>query len=121
MPSPQLTDCLYSTIKNVSGAAKRFMFLPPHGKTLADSGEETFLGHPIAAIRAKRGNYVGGSRDVAAFEAALQAGDVELIKTPEPILYDPTRDEARRLKIDNKVLYGADPCWLTTSSSSSLG
>jgi hypothetical protein len=116
--SLQTTDCLYSTIKNTSGGSKRFMFLPPHGKTLAAAGEETFAGDVVSAIRSKRANFVAGKRDVAALEAALQAGDVEIVKTPAPILYDPTRDESRQLKMDAGDLYAADPCWLSTESSS---
>lgn len=119
--SQQTTDCLYSTIKNVSGGSLRLMFLPPHGVTLADAGEYTFAGDPVAAISSKRANFVAAKRDIAAMEAALQAGNIEIIKTPAPILYDPTRDEARLLKMDGGTLYAADPCWLSTESSSSLG
>lgn len=116
------TDCLLSTLKNTSGSSMRFMFLPPHGRTLAANAEYTVYGDPIAAVRSKRVNGVAAKRDEDAFLAALVAGTLEIIKTPNPVLYDPTRDESMMLKLDNGILFAASPCWIDTpSSSSSLG
>ena len=116
------TDCLLSTVKNTSGVSMRFMFLPPHGRTLAAAAEYTFRGDPVEAISAKRANGVGAKRDLDALETALLAGNIEILKTPNPVLYDPTRDESMMLKLDNGILFAASPCWIPgASSSSSLG
>ena len=115
----QLTDCLQSTVKNVSGGTLKFSFLPPHGRELANNGELTVTGHLVEAIR-RPGGYVASQRHIAGLEAALAAGQLEIIKTPNPVFYDPTNDESKQLKIDAGVLYAADPCWLASSSSSSL-
>lgn len=114
----QDTDCLVSTIKNTSGGTLRLSCLPPHGRTLTSNEEYTVDGDIIAAIRAKfGGDYAASKRAVDAFTALLRDGSLELIKTPAPILYDPTLDKTQQLKLDNGVLYSADPCWLATSSS----
>lgn len=117
---PQLTDCLVTTVKNVSGGSMNLTFLPPHGAVLADDGEYSFDGDLVSAIRSKFANYAAGKRAVASLKANMEAGNLEVIKTPAPVLYDPTLDNTKVLKADNGVLYLADPCWLATSSSASV-
>lgn len=123
MPKTVATsECLYSTVKNVSGVTKRFMFLPPHGKTLEDGDEYTFVGTPSEAVRGKSANGIAAKRDLASLEAALTNGDLEVIKTPNPVFYDPTRDEVMMLKMAGGKIYAVSPCWHVEpdSSSSSL-
>ena len=115
----QTTECLQSTVKNTSGGVLKFSFLPPHGRELADDAELTLDGHLVEAIR-RTGGYVASLRHIAGLKAALEAGDIEIVKTPNPVFYDPTNDETKMLKIDAGVLYAADGCWLAGSSSSSI-
>lgn len=116
---PRLIDCLQTTVKNVSGGALKFSFLPPHGRELADNGELTITGHLVEAIR-RPGGFIASQRHIAGLESALEDGLLEIIKTPNPVFYDPTNDETKTLKIDAGTLYAADGCWLASSSSSSI-
>lgn len=97
------TDCLYSTVKNVSGGTLDFSFLPPHGKRLDDNEEYTVFGNiQEAVIRNQR---VTSKRYQDALEAALNGstndGDptLALLKTPSPILYNEDEEESRMLQI----------------------
>ena len=108
--------CLYSTVRNTSGVTKRFMGLPPHGRTLEDGEEYSIWGDLLEAIFLHGRD--AGQRFAASFEALLDSGDLTIVKTPSPILFDDTDDLTQILKLDNGVLYAADPCW--TSSPSSL-
>lgn len=106
------TSCLYSTVKNVSGVKKTFGFLPPHGRTLDDNEEFTVFGD----IRQNLGGNQGGERSVqrranAAFEAAVEAGDIEILQTPSPILQDTATHAAKMLHLTSGTLSAVDPCW----------
>ena len=116
----QTTDCLVTTLKNTSGGEKRVSYLPPHGATLANNGEYSFEGDLVSTVRSKSANFVAAKRNVASLVAALAAGDLEIIKTPVPIFFDPTLDNTKQLKVDNGFLLLADPCWLATSSSAAV-
>jgi hypothetical protein len=112
------TECLYSTVQNTSGATRKFSFLPPHGRELADDGQLTFVGHVADAIKR---NQFNSKRCEDALIAALEAGDLEIVKTPNPVLFDANNAETKMLRLDSGTLYASDPCWLATSVSSSLG
>lgn len=116
------SECLYSTVKNVSGSSKRLMFLPPHGRTLAANEEYTFFGTPTEAIRGKSANGVAAKRNLDALESALTGGVLEVIRTPNPVFYDKTRDEVMMVKLAGGKIYAVSPCWHKEpqSSSSSL-
>jgi hypothetical protein len=110
--------CLYTTVVNVSGSAMHFPFLPEHGITLADGEEFTFIGHPVeACIRHQR---VTSGRNFAGLEYALENELLEIIKTPNPILYDDGADVTKMLALYNGALFAVDPCWAGTSYSSPL-
>jgi hypothetical protein len=109
---PMDTSCLYSTVKNVSGGTKIFGFLPPHGRTLANNEEFTVFGD----IRQNLGGNQGGERSVqrranAAFEAAVESGDLEVLQTPSPILQDVNTDLPKMFRLASGVLSTVDPCW----------
>lgn len=111
------TSCLYSTVKNVSGVAKTFGFLPPHGRTLANNEEFTVFGD----IRQNLGGNQGGERSVqrranAAFEAAVESGDLEILNTPSPILQDTVTDAPKMLQLASGSLSTVDPCWYNSES-----
>ena len=106
------TTCLYSTVKNISGGTRTFGFLPPHGRTLADNEEFTIFGD----IRHDLGGNQGGEssaqrRANAAFEAAVEAGELEIVNTPGMILQDVTTDLPRMIQVDSGVLSSLDPGW----------
>ncbi len=111
------TTCLYSTVKNVSGATKTFGFLPPHGRELENNEEFTVFGD----IRQGLGGNRGGERSVhrrdnAAFEAAVEAGDLEIIQTPSPILQDAVSEAPKMLQLSSGTLSTVDPCWYNSVS-----
>lgn len=105
-------SCLYSTVKNISGGSMVFGFLPPHGRELANNEEYTVFGD----IRMLIGSNAGAEastrrRSQLAFEAALEAGYLEVLNTPAPIAYDATTEEPKMIKVDNGAIVIADPCW----------
>lgn len=111
------TSCLYSTVKNVSGTTKTFGFLPPHGRTLANNEEFTVFGD----VRQNLGGNQGGERSVqrranAAFEAAIESGDLEILNTPSPILQDTETDLPKMLQLADGELSAVDPCWQNSVS-----
>jgi len=106
------TSCLYSTVKNISGGAKIFGFLPPHGRELAAAEEFTVFGDIRQNLGGNRGSERSvHRRDNAAFEAAVEAGDLEIVSTPSPILEDVTLEIPKMLKLDSGTLSTVDPCW----------
>lgn len=114
---PMDTSCLYSTVKNVSGVTKTFGFLPPHGRTLDNNEEFTVFGD----IRQNLGGNQGAERSVqrranAAFEAAVESGDLEVLQTPSPILQDTATAAPKMLQVTSGSLSVVDPCWYNSAS-----
>jgi hypothetical protein len=106
------TSCLYSTVKNTSGSSKIFGFLPPHGRTLATDEEFTVFGDVRQGLGGNRGSDRSVSRrDNAAFEAAIEAGDLEILHTPSPILQDLSTELPKMLQLSGGTLTTVDPCW----------
>lgn len=111
------TSCLYSTVKNVSGSSKIFGFLPPHGRTLANNEEFTVFGD----IRQNLGGNQGAERSVqrranAAFEAAVEAGDLEILHTASPIYQDNVTNLPKMIVVGNAAIAVVDPCWQSSVS-----
>ena len=109
------TSCLYSTVKNISGVAKIFGFLPPHGRTLAIDEEFTVFGD----IRQGLGGNRGGERSVArrdntAFEAAVESGDLQILNTPSQIIQDTVTENPQILQLTSGTLTTVDPCWFNS-------
>lgn len=111
------TACLYSTVKNTSGGRRKFGFLGAHGKELAANEEYTEFGDIRQNLQLQRVTKQASRRAIASFEQALLDGDLEIIATPSPILYDEANDESKALMVDTGALYMADPCWHSSSSS----
>lgn len=105
------SDCLYSTVKNVSGIKKKFTFLPPHGRELEAGEEFTILGDIVEAMI--RGERVTSQRQLNALEAAVRddSPSLQIIKTPNPIIYDPVNQYSKMLVIEGGTLGYNDPCW----------
>lgn len=107
--------CLYSTVRNKSGVAKTFGFLPPHGRKLAHGEEFNVFGQITqAVIRFER---TEGRRNIIAFETALQRGDIEILETPNVILRDENNPDTIKMLIMRGTTLGiADPCWQSSIS-----
>lgn len=104
--------CLRTLVKNKSGAPRYFSFLERHGRTL-DAGETLALNYDLhARLSGER-----SSRRLDAFEAALLAGDLEIVNTPSVYLFDATNDETKIVALDAGTLGVAEPCSEPSSSS----
>ena len=111
------TSCFYSSVKNSSGARRRFGFLPPHGRELAADEEVVFWGDIRQNIQHLRGPEIASARrDILAFDAAVSRGDIIVIYTPTPIFQDQTTNDTKVLQLDDGTLSVVDPCWETSVS-----
>ena len=105
-------SCLYSTVKNISGVAKIFGFLPPHGRTLAVNEELTVFGDVRQGLGGNHGSERSvHRRDNAAFEAAIESGDLEILQTPSPILQDVDTGLPKMLQLASGTISAVDTCW----------
>lgn len=111
MPSPYDTTCLYSTVQNISGSAKTFGFLPPHGRTLDDQEEMTVIGPITEAITRGR---QASERMLQSFVNAVEDGYLLIKSTNVPILYDEALDVVKMLRLNNGSLGTHDACWETS-------
>ncbi len=78
-----MSNSLYSTVRNTSGVAKTFGFLPPHGRRLAANEDFVVFGDVRSMLGRNQG--AGGgvlARAQASFEAAVDSGDLTIIQTP---------------------------------------
>lgn len=112
------TSCLYSTIRNISGGAKTFGFIPPHGWKLDDNEQRTVFGSILEAIQRGNGDRDLPRRHIQAFEASINAHEIEIVNTPSPIFYDETADAIKTLIVDSGSLVVVDPCWFNSISIS---
>lgn len=106
-------DCLFSTIKNTSGKAMRFGFLPPHGQKLAIGAEFTVFGDVSESVI--RGDRVTSKRNIDAFEAAIGRGDLQILKTPNPVLQDLQTGHTKMVVFKNGNIGLSDPCFTSAS------
>ena len=113
MAYTQDLDCLYSTVKNISGGTKTFGFLPPHGQSLVDDGEITVFGNILDAV-ANGFDRNTSRRSVLAFEAALDDQQLEIVGTPSPILKS-SNGQSYMLTLTALTLAVDDPCWKSTA------
>lgn len=108
------TTCLYSVVKNVSGA-ELIAGLPPHNKKLASGAEATIFGNVLdGLVLADRG---WGRRRQEAFVRDLNAGRLQIVRLPNPVIYDETLDASGMLHVDNGTVSIVDPCWDNSSVS----
>ena len=112
---------LYTTVKNVSGSAQNFSFLPPHGVRLADGATYTFFGS-LTDIGGAAGQEASSrSRYHKALQYAIEQGLLEVVQTSQPIFEDLTTEEPKVLTVDDGVLAAADPSWVPADSDSASG
>lgn len=109
------STCLYTTVKNVSGAERVFGFLGARGMRLDAAEVVTIPGNLIAAL----GNGGrGAQRKFKGLARALdQNGSLEIVSTPGVHLYDAVHDRTRVLSLQGEVLGVVDPCWASSGSS----
>ncbi len=112
LPSDSIA-CLYTTLRNMRDRATFFGFLPPHGRRLGACEEITVAGDMMSWFKRQTEQ----SRYRRSFEAALENGDLALVRSPSVHLYDATLDATRILELDNGTFVTADPCWGQYSSS----
>src|SRR5262245_48550217 len=110
------TSCMFSVVKNTSGHPRFFGFLPPHGRKLKVNESYTVFGDIYQAVQ-KDVERVTSRRHMAAFEAAIERGDLEIIQTPAPILQDTSTKASKMLKLTGGVVGVADPCWHGTGDT----
>ena len=108
------TDCINTTVRNMSGKSAVFGFLPPHGKKLAAGEEYTFFGSVENLL-----SRITSGRKRAAFTAAVQSGDLIVVSGPTPILYDATLDVSKTIELANGTFSPVDPFGVPYSSSAS--
>ena len=106
-------DCLYSTVKNISGGKKTFGFLPPHGQSLVDDGTTTVFGNILDAV-ANGFDRNTSRRSILAFESAIDNQLIEIISTPSPILKS-SNGQSYMLTLTGTTLSVDDPCWESTA------
>jgi len=127
----QQTDlsCLTSTVRNTSGKAMIFGFLPPHGRRLEAGEEFTVFGDILAAIGTNAGaEYAVARRAQFAFMAAVERGDLTIVSTPNPIMtdwaaYDAATTEEAKLAATQMAgnvggaLTLSAPCWYPAATA----
>ena len=106
-------SCLVTTLRNASGKAIKVGFIPPHGRELAIGEEINVVGNILEAVN--RGDRFG-NRHMNALLDALDAGLIEIVSTPAPILYDETLGVSKMIGIDGGAITITDPCWNTSLS-----
>lgn len=111
-------SCLYSTVKNTSGQAKFFGFLPPHGKKLAAAEEYSVFGSILEAV--VRHHRATDRRQQQGLAQALNNGDITLVKTPAPFLQDTVTSLVKIIQLTSGSLVVADPCFTASDSESDI-
>jgi hypothetical protein len=112
----QDTDCLYTTVQNISGKERVFGFLGDRGKRLA-AGE-------MVTIPGNLPNHLGGGgqwsqRRFKALERSLIRESLAIVNTPGVHVYDPINDVTRVVAQEGGLIGSVDPCWTKQSLSSS--
>lgn len=107
IPSPHKN--LLTVVRNTSGGTRKFSFLPPHGRELAANEEVSYTGDLGAAI--SRGDHNANKRNLDALLASVDAGDLIVVRTPNPIFYDEFTSNVRTLRVQANVLSLTEPSW----------
>lgn len=114
-PAPAAdVECLYTTMRNISGQTLFFGFIPPHGKSMADDEEVSFWGD----IYERMTKLTPNDRAEKSLEYALTNCLIEIVKGPAVHLYDTTLATTQILDLDNDTLAAIDPCWACAASPS---
>jgi hypothetical protein len=109
MPVMDVT-CMETVLKNPTGESKKYLFLPRNQEFDALE-EKTFFGDITAQILSVCDDGETAKRRLGAFQAALQAGDLQVVKTPNPLLQDTVTDATKQVKLTSGTLGTADACF----------
>jgi hypothetical protein len=110
-----------TTVKNTSGVAMTFSFLPPHGVRLANNATYSWFGG-LTDIGGSAGQEPASrKRYYDALDAAIEAGNLTVLSTPAGVFYDATAEEPQVLTIDDGAVVVADPSWVPAESESESG
>jgi hypothetical protein len=113
------TDCLFTTVKNVSGSERTFGYLGARGKRLAADETVTIPGNLVSYLGG--GGAANGMYQQRRFKALQRSlddnGSLEIVSTPAVHLYDPLQDRTRQLALVGGQLGVVDPCWYSSGSS----
>jgi len=106
-------SCLMSVLRNTSGVEMFFGFIPAHGRRLAAAEEISVFGNILEAVN--RGDR-SGNRHMNALLDSLDRGDITIVSTPAPVLFDETLQTSHILGIDNGNVVISDVCWTVSLS-----
>lgn len=104
--------CLHTVVRNMTGKAAFFGFLPPHGKRLESGAEYSYFGSVDTLYSS-----ITKKRHRTALQNAVNDGNLVIVSTPTQHYYDYTKDETKVLSVANGVVTVVDPCWGDYSSS----
>lgn len=112
------TNCLMTTVRNISGTTRTFSFLPPHGRDLDANEEFSVYGDMFAAIQ--RANPIASKRHVDAFIDAIASDNktLEVVKTPSPIFWDRNLGTPHLISMESGSLVVRTPCMESDLTSS---
>lgn len=110
MPEDVLT-CLETRVRNATGKSAFFGYLPPHGRRLA-AGEVFHTNVPFTTLLGS----ITKKRQRDAFLRDIKSGDLRLLATPSPVIYDSATEEGKTLTVTNGTVGSADGCWGYASS-----
>ena len=98
---------LSTVVKNTSGGPRYFAFIGRNGRTLAADEEYSVPGNLLDIVAAE-----DMPVKLEALKAVLAAGDLTIVSTPSPTLYDATAEETRILALDAEELGTVAPAYV---------
>lgn len=107
------TQCLYTTVENVSGSERVFGYLGVRGMRLGAGEVVTVRGDLVS----KLGNQTSARRFQALERSLDQNGSLRIVSSPAVHLYDAVEDRTRQLSLQGGQLGVVDPCWDSSGSS----
>jgi len=107
------TQCLYTTVQNVSGKERVFGYLGVRGMRLAAGEVVTVRGDLVS----KLGNQTSARRFKSLERSLDQNGSLKIVSSPAIHLYDAIQDETKQLALQGGQLGIVDPCWYSSGSS----
>lgn len=105
-----MDSVLYTTVINPTEQSRTYGYLGAHGRTLAAGEQYLHPGNLLDQLASK-------PRQHAALVRDLDAGDLAIMSTPAPILWDNTADEAKVLVLADGTLGVTDSEFGPYSSS----
>jgi hypothetical protein len=106
---PPTAGCLFTTVVRPLASSKKFAFLPPHGRELAQDEELTFFGS-IGQVAQSHGQGVC-QRYERAWAQAIADGELEVKETPCNIVYDDTDAASYMIVSSGGTVGTASPAW----------